>query len=627
MGAGRKAIVLFLVCLGWSSGMGCSSRVARLPEGSLTPQPSRLSPASSLPGGELSSSALSADSTPSRKATISRIGVRSLPGMSQVVIETDRPVRASLFKTAHPLVLLLDLEGAEFGFPDRDAMEVYDGLISSVRPRALDQQGLVRVEIGLMRELSHRLEGEGNRWILELKKEEEASAPRPIPAVAQPIPAATGPVSSLQHSEKRAEKTENPTEGEAEEEAEEEEKKAARPKYTGSRISLDFQDADIHTILRIIAEVSGLNVITSGDVRGKVTIRLIDVPWDQALDIILKTSGYAMLREGNIIRIAPPSLFQKEQQEILASRQTKEQVEDLVTQVYPINYATADELQPHVSKLLSARGSLTPDKRTNLLIVRDVEKSQREIRFLISTLDKQTPQVAIHARILEVGKDFNRDFGINWSGTFSWNQGTDAKEISGSVGAPIANPAGALGFLIDRISRDSRLNLDVELQALEANRKVKVVSSPRITTLDNREAVIKTGTTIPFQTVSAEGTQTQLVDAVTELSVTPHITSDGYISMRIKATRNEPDRSLQSTGAPAGINKREAETEVIIRDGDTLVIGGIFRKTDTTASKSVPFLNRVPVLGWLFRSDQLSDNNEELLIFITPHIVPGKPTA
>lgn len=610
MGEWRRGLALFLLSLSWAVWTGCGSSLTWLKR-----TPPLTSPASAPTSPSPGSPSSKPSATPSSqgRATIGKIDVRSLPGLSRVVIEADRPVHASLFKASHPYTLFLDLEGVGLGFPDRKPITVHDGLIASVHPLYIDQRDLARVEVRLEREFSYQLEESGNRLILDLKREDGSPAP-------QLIQASAGQASPPKPQEKLEEKkgAGPPEEMEAEEE---EEKEAATPKYAGRRISLDFQEADINTILRIIAEVSGLNVITSGDVRGKVTIRLIDVPWDQALDIILKTSGYAMSREGNIIRIAPPALFQKEQQEVLASRQTKEQVEELITQVYPISYAVAEELQPNVTKLLSPRGNLTVDKRTNILIVKDLEKNLKEVRFLIDTLDKQTPQVAIHARILEVTKDFERDFGIKWSGSVGSGHPTL------NIDASIANPTAS--FLIDRIStRDSPFQLELELQALENSRKLKVVSAPKITTLDNKEAVIKTGKSIPFKTVSAEGTQVQLVDAVTELSVTPHVTPDGYISMKIKATRNEPDTTLGVAEATAaGIDKREAETEVIIRDGDTLVIGGIFKKTDTTATRAIPFLNRVPILGWLFRSDQLTDNNEELLIFITPYIVPGKPVT
>lgn len=625
MGAWRGSMAVLFLSLGWSALMGCSSSIARLK--GILPVLQPASPPSTSSAAPPSNPSVAPSSR--SRATLAKIDVRSLSGVSRVILEADRPVHASLFKASHPPVLFLDLEGVDLGLPERELMSASDGLIRSVRPFYIPQRDLARVEVHLERELSHRLEEAGNRLILELKGEEGGPAP-------QLIHASAGQASPPTLSEKPMEKKGPGSEGEKKAE-EEEEEEAAVPQYIGRRISLDFQDADINTILRIIAEVSGLNVITSGDVRGKVTIRLMDVPWDQALDIILKTSGYAMVREGNIVRIAPPALFQKEQQEILLSRQTKEQADDLVTQVYPINYAMAEELQPHVTKLLSPRGSLTPDKRTNILIVKDLEKNLKEIRFLIDTLDKQTPQVAIHARILEVTKGFDREFGIDWSGNFD-------KSVSGNVSAAIGGrerrnedtgeielenpPSGTLDFLIDRIGRNSNINLDVRLQALETSNKVKVVSAPKITTLDNKEALIKTGKSIPFSTVSAEGTQVQLVDAVTELSVTPHITSDGYISMSIRVTRDEPDTSLAVTGATAaGLIKREARTDVIVLDGDTLVIGGIFKRTDTTATRAVPFLNRIPILGWLFRSEIVKDDNDEILIFITPHIVPRKPSA
>lgn len=581
-------LLLFLVGLTWVAGLtGCGARQPQIKE---EPTPE---------------SQLQQITEPEERVFITRIDTQSLAGKRLVMIEADKPLRCSLFKSSNPLRLFLDFDRADFNFPAREIV-VEDGFVTSIHPRYIPQRDLARVEIRFKQGFSHRLQRTGNRVVLELEKDTnhhglwEGGGAQVLTATQ-----------SVQEKNPALE-ARPPKETEAEDET--------VPKFIGQRISLDFQNADITTILRIIADVSGLNIITSGEVTGRVTIRLIEVPWDQALDILLKNGGYTMAREGNIIRIGPPGLFQKEKQQELAIRKAREDAEELVTQTFPVNYAEVKGLEPNLQKILSPRGSLTVDERTNILIVKDLPKNIEEINFLIRTLDRQTPQVAIHAKILEVTKDFSKDFGVIWQAATLKKDGNDAQ---GTFDLGIPDASGVIDFAIDRIGAPLRARLDMAIQALEENRKLKVISAPKITTLDNKVAFIKTGKSIPFATSSAEGTQVELVDAVTSLSVTPHITPDGYISMKIEAHRDQPDLSLNIKDiAAAGIDKREVITEVIIRDSDTLVIGGLFKKTDSLSTRSVPYLSKIPILGWFFRNQQTSDDNEELLIFITPHIIP-----
>ena len=402
------------------------------------------------------------------------------------------------------------------------------------------------------------------------------------------------------------------------------------PVYVGERISLDFQNADINDILRLIAEVSGLNIIAGGDVQGTVTTRMVDVPWDQALDVILKINGLAQERDGNIIRVAPLERFIAERQDRARARQTEDQSEPTVTQLIPVNYATASELRTNLERLLSNRGSILIDERTNTLIVTDTRRNLDDMLALVETLDRQTPQVMIEARIVETSRNFLHDLGVQLGAQYT--QITDVRfpnriDVGGSastpgnflVDLPAAVGQGSGGAITFALAGASNL-LNLRLSALERTGRGKIISNPKIATLDNTEALIQSGRRIPVQTVSAEGTQTEFVDASLSLRVTPHVTPDGFISMRINATKNEADFGNAVNGVPS-ITTREATTQMLVRDSDTVVIGGLYRRTISSAHDGVPGVSRVPVLGWLFRSTQEQDDNDELLIFITPRII------
>jgi type IV pilus assembly protein PilQ len=413
--------------------------------------------------------------------------------------------------------------------------------------------------------------------------------------------------------------------------------------FTGEKISLDFQDADINDILRLIAEVGKVNIIAGGDVQGKITTRMTDVPWDQALDVILKINGLAQERSGNIIRVAPLEKFTNERQERLKAMVTEVQAEPLVTRIVPANYAAAKDLRPNLEKLLSRRGSIIIDARTNTMIITDTQGSLDAVLALIEKLDRPTPQVMIEARIVESTRTFLRELGVQLGLAFS--QITDRKfpnriDIRGGQpaatggGGLVTPPApanylldlpaavatgsgGAIGFTLASIGGAI---LDAQLSALESSGRGKIISSPKIATLDNTEAQIQSGRKIPVATVSAEGTRTEFVDASITLKVTPHVTPNEYIGMKITATKNEADFSRVVNGVPT-ITTREANTDMLVKDGDTVVIGGLYRRTIQSNRSGIPGFSSIPIIGRLFRKDQEQDESDELLIFLTPRII------
>lgn len=423
----------------------------------------------------------------------------------------------------------------------------------------------------------------------------------------------------------------------------------SRGRYSGTRVSFEFKDIDIHNLLRVIAEVSKKNIIVADDVKGTITIRLRNVPWDQALDLILRAKGLGKEEEGNIIRIAPLDQLQAEREAMVRAQEAAETAQPLIVRILPVNYALAGEVAPKVRDLLSKRGTLTVDARTNTLIIKDVGDVIARAQALIRSLDTQTPQVLIASRIVETSTNFSRELGIQWGGNFSASQATanatglafpnnigGSGSVPGAVGAGGAVPTqpnwavsfpagvgessgGAIGFNFGSAGGAAQLNL--RLSALETKGLLKTVSAPRVTTLDNREAVIGQGVSIPFSQVSAAGVNTVFVEAKLELRVTPHVTSDGSILMKIRASNNQPSENLRGANGQPAITKREAETEVLVKDGDTTVIGGIYTRRTSESVAQIPLLGDIPVLGWFFKSRSNSDERTELLIFISPTIV------
>ncbi|MEW6410368.1 MAG: type IV pilus secretin PilQ [Nitrospirota bacterium] len=437
-----------------------------------------------------------------------------------------------------------------------------------------------------------------------------------------------------------------------------EEREGQQPqKFTGQRISLDFQDADIVNVLRLISEVSGLNIVISPDVKGKVSIKMSSVPWDQALDTILKTYGLGQIREENIIRIAPLTAIAKE-------REAELKAEALITRVIPVNYVDARELSDTIgkAKILSERGSVgvvlpAKDARATGVVVKDIAEKVEEVESLVKKVDKPAPQVLIEARIVEMTSTFERQLGIQWGtevvgkdlgkghtvrGGILTPTRTDTATYGGSliskpttpsttdpssyptnyaVNLPVTGtPSGALSLTLGRLA--GTWQLDVQLSAMESMGEGKIISTPKVITLDNQKATIRQGKRVAYETTSAEGTKVEFVDADLSLSVTPSIAPEGFISIKIETKKNEPDfTKTLGSGAPATIDTKEASTQILIRDGDTIVIGGILKKTKSDTTTGVPLLHKIPLLGWLFKRELTSDSTTELLIFITPRVI------
>jgi len=456
--------------------------------------------------------------------------------------------------------------------------------------------------------------------------------------------------------------------------------------YKGDRISLDFKDADIHNIFRLIAEVSGLNVITSEDVKGRITIRLVNIPWDQALDVILATKNLIKIEEGNVLRITTIETLRKEREErqkgeelLIKARDTKLKLEEPGRKILKVNYADAADIQKLLLEkkeegrgFLSPQGSVKADKRTNTLIIQDVRANLEDIEHLVKELDTPTPQVLIEARVVQAVTTFARALGVQWGGSYNqtpgdrWHWGLTGNNPNATPGwgfnpgsatwaptsptgwtgsgtpptplvmpnnfvvnfpANTANtPSGGFGISFGKLGT-SLINLDLRLQLGETDGQTRVIARPKLATLDNKDAYIKQGEKIPYETTSQAGTQVQFIDAVLSLKVTPHVTPEGSILMKVLVTRDARGSFRSPVNQVPSIENREASTEVLVKDGETLVIGGIYETEKAETTQGIPWLMKIPVLGWLFKSQEVTSAKRELLIFITPTILAKKAEA
>jgi type IV pilus assembly protein PilQ len=497
-----------------------------------------------------------------------------------------------------------------------------------------DSPGVVKVAVDLGADVEHRVWQKGDAMYWDFR-------------------AANAKPAAAQADEDRADTAMTRTAGFAVEAASLSRQGApAQRRYTGRRITIDLKEADILNVLRLIAEVSKLNIIASDQVKGNITIKLRNVPWDQALDIILKVKALGQEKNGNIIRVAPVEVLNLEKLARDNEIKQRQVLDPTVVKLLPVNYAQATEMLPQVQALLSTRGKATVDKRTNVIIVEDVKDNVYQAERLVRSLDTQTPQVLIEARIVEATASWSRTLGIQWGYGLNLSEsngsatpfvfpnnvgaagGADdplaarsALADPGVVGptnyavnmpASLSGPGStALGFNLGSVG--NVLNLSLRLSAAEQEGSVKVVSSPKIATLDNKTARISQGVDIPVARVNVQGVQTQLIPSALELEVTPHITADGSVLMKMRITNNQPDFSRQVQGIPS-FTKKEADTEVMVHDGETTVVGGIYTRNTAENYRRSPFLGSLPVVGWLFRNQDKSDARQELLAFITPRI-------
>ncbi|HRY15286.1 MAG: type IV pilus secretin PilQ [Candidatus Competibacteraceae bacterium] len=435
----------------------------------------------------------------------------------------------------------------------------------------------------------------------------------------------------------------------------------SKKKYSGDLLSLNFQDIEVRAILQILADFTGLNIVVSDSVKGNLTLRLQNVPWDQALDIIMRTKGLASRQNGNVIFIAPTEEIAAREKLDLESRKTVEELIPLQTQIFQVNYAKAKDIAELLKKktgqegqqqaILSPRGSVEPYEPTNTLIVKEIPSKMDEIRELIAQLDKPTRQVMIDSRVVIASDDFSRDLGVRFgvTGVSATGDGR-VNTVSGGVNStgtiidsainnltstgqpfpvavpplpdrlgvnlPVAGPSIAFAIL----GADYLVDLELSAQQVEGN--AEIVSNPKVVTADLKKATVLQGRQIPYSTVSDSGTNVEFKDAFLKLEVTPQITPDDRIRMDLKISKDDPGEAVATaTGLQVSIDKREVETQVLVNNGETVVLGGVFEQTKTDNATKVPLLGDVPLLGYLFRTTANSTAKRELLIFVTPQIL------
>jgi len=408
--------------------------------------------------------------------------------------------------------------------------------------------------------------------------------------------------------------------------------------YTGEKLSLNFQDIDVRSVLQLIADFTNLNLVASDTVQGGITLRLQNVPWDQALDLVLKTKGLDKRKVGNVLLVAPADeIAARERQELESLKQIAE-LAPLRRELLQVNYAKAADIAKLFQSVTSGesktdeRGSITVDERTNNIIAYQTQDRLDELRRIVSQLDIPVRQVMIEARIVEANVDYDKELGVRWGGSSTRGNfttgGSGTVTGAGATNGPyvdmgVSDPTSSigLGFLTNNTI------LDLELSAMEKTGNGEVVSQPKVVTSDKETAKILKGTEVPYQEASSSGaTSVSFKEASLSLEVTPQITPDNRIIMEVKVTKDEPDYVNTVLGVPP-IKKNEVNAKVLVSDGETIVIGGVFSNTQNKVVDKVPFLGDVPYVGRLFRRDVITESKSELLVFLTPRIMNNQAIA
>jgi type IV pilus assembly protein PilQ len=559
-------------------------------------------------------------------------------GKSVVIIGTTRPVQYDLEKVEDKRVNLRLINTA---VPEQHRRALITTRFESAVDRVTPGQGRneTLVAIDLRESVPYSAEQVGN--IIRINFAASSIPPKPYenaeppawktasaPVFAAASATATGPVvvkpASVKSVPVVVQKTSSVVEP-----------GSADKVYTGEKIALDFYDTDIKNVFRILQEISGKNFAIDKNVTGKVTLALQKpVPWDQVLDLVLKMNQLGMVREGDIIRIASLATLQQEekmrQAQLKAEQDAKKQEEEgepLITEYMPVNYSNAkNEVLPHLTNILTPnRGKATVDERNNQIIFTDIAEKVRQARAIVERIDRVTSQVIIEARVVEANSSFNREIGFDW-GTIT----IEAFKIGGAlkVGPTALNANNipttfrtdnTIGFNFSTLFGTNISIVDAKLTASELEGKASIISAPKIITLNSKKATIKQGLEVPYLERDSSGNATvRFKDVDLLLEVTPNISQDKRIVMSIFITKNDV---VDPTAPEPALSTNEAKTEILVDDGDTIVIGGILKDTKKLTDQGIPGLRKLPALGWLFRSERVETSKNELLIFITPRIV------
>ena len=544
---------------------------------------------------------------------------------SSVVASTDGPPR-----------LMIDVPNATSALPG--TMPIGAGPVEAVRIGLNAESPLVtRVSMDLTRNAPYRLETSGDGHNLTVVFDEPlppgTSLPGPLQASvmrqAAAAPQAAAPPAEAPQQAPAPAPAPSPEPAPPAQAPVGSESNVAPLRFTGFPVSLDFQGADLRAVLRTFSEISGLNVVIDPTIQGTVDVALRDVPWDQALDIILRSNGLGYAIEGTIVRIVPLAVLASEEEARRTLAEQQALAGELLTVTRTLSYARAEEIEPLLTAtVLSQRGSISTDVRTNTLIMTDLAERLTRATELIVTLDRPEPQVEIEARIVQTTRDFARQLGVTWGagaraapdlGNTLPLAFPNSADATGNVDLGVTSPATS-GFGIALGAINGALNLDMALSALEGSGQGRILSTPRVTTQNNIEAQITQGVQIPIQTVANNTVTVTFQDAALTLLVKPQITAANTVIMSITVENASPDFSRSVNNIPP-IDTQRAVTQLLVNDGETTVIGGIYVSREQASQDRTPGLSRIPLLGWLFRRSEVTDESRELLIFITPRII------
>jgi type IV pilus assembly protein PilQ len=402
---------------------------------------------------------------------------------------------------------------------------------------------------------------------------------------------------------------------------------ASAAPYQGEPLSLNFQDVEVRSVLQVLADYAGVNLVASDAVQGNVTLRLQDVPWDQALDLVLRSKGLAQRREGNVLLVAPAAAFTAQSFDTRVGEALDAQLQPMRRELLPIHHAKAAELKEVLlasladDGILTGRGSLSVDERTNTLVVHQPADRLAELRQLVAQLDVPVRQVAIEARIVEANVDYEKSIGVRWGAPLYGESLRHGKELFVDLG--LERPGSSIGLGLLR----GDVLLDLELSAMEKSGNGEIISQPKVVTADKETARILKGTEVPYQETSQSGaTSVSFREASLSLEVTPQITPDNKVIMTVRVTKDEPDYVNALNNVPP-IRKNEVNAKVRVADGETIVIGGVYSTSQNNVVDKVPFFGDLPYVGRLFRRDALQEKKSELLVFLTPRIMSDQAIA
>lgn len=585
------------------------------------------------------------------------VQVSSHPDRVDVVADLTEHTLSHVFVLNDPLRLVVDLHNTLYTrkATNYDVNQLGVEKVRTAQFQMGDPYTITRMVFDLTKPQLYSVNTQGNQLVISFFDKQEGSIPPNPPAPTAPKPVTEPKTQPAPNATKelpppvvdiKPAASQDPEETEQVSQFQPRTLTGQQQKYQGEALSFKFHDADLQAVVFYLAEFAGLNVTFDPGVTGIVSVNLVDVPWDQALDLILKQNKMGKVIEGNVLRIAPMSVLTREREELLRLEESQELSGPLVTRTFWLSYSRAPDVQALLTSKISNRGEIIIDNRTNTLTITDVEDRMDIIMSMIDVFDTPTPQVSIEARIVEATSTFIRNLGVQWGfqsvqDPYYGNQtalqfpnkvlvdgaiipqGIVTKGIAGPLGGYAINlpaPAFSTAAGISFANVLDTFRLDMALTALETSGSGKIISAPKITTQNNQEANIVQGRQIPVQTVANFTVTTRYVNAALELRATPQITAEGTIIMYISIQNNAADFANLVNGIPP-ITTQSAQTTVMVPDGGTTVIGGIYRTEDSITREKVPLLHKIPVLGNLFKSFARTKQNRELLIFITPRII------